>query len=128
MTSTLSASAPRAIERRANHKLAVLRHVDEVSGNVAASCRYYGVSRQAYYAWLKRYEDEGFDGLKDRSSAAALVSGAPLAVPVMCLAARVLFGERHGTRLGQRRHRRGRRRFRPTRVRSWLRRERRSRS
>ena len=42
-----------AIERRANHKLAVLGHV-EISGNVAASCRYYGVGRQAYYAWLKR--------------------------------------------------------------------------
>jgi transposase len=69
MTSTLSASALRAIERRANHKLALLRHVEEVSGNVAASCRYYGVSRQAYYAWLKRYEAEGFEGLKDRSSA-----------------------------------------------------------
>ncbi len=48
MASTLSASAQRAIERHANHKLAVLRHVEEVSGNVAASCRYYGVSRQAY--------------------------------------------------------------------------------
>lgn len=69
MTSTLSASALRAIERRANHKLALLRHVEEVSGNVAASCRYYGVSRQAYYVWLKRYEAEGFEGLKDRSSA-----------------------------------------------------------
>jgi transposase len=69
MTSTLSASAARAIERRANHKLAVLRHVEEVSGNIAASCRYYGVSRQAYYHWLKRYEAEGFEGLKDRSSA-----------------------------------------------------------
>ncbi|WP_158865431.1 IS481 family transposase [Leifsonia sp. AG29] len=69
MTRSLSASAQRAIERRANHKLAVLRHVEEVSGNIAASCRYYGVSRQAYYAWLKRCEAEGFEGLKDRSSA-----------------------------------------------------------
>ena len=43
--------------------------VEEVSGNVAASCHYYGVSRQAYYAWLKRYEADGFEGLKDRSSA-----------------------------------------------------------
>src|SRR6185503_2692280 len=69
MTRSLSASAQRAIERRANHKLAVLRHVEEVSGNIAASCRYYGVSRQAYYHWLNRYEAEGFEGLKDRSSA-----------------------------------------------------------
>ena len=69
MTSTISASAERQLERRANHKLAVLRHVEEVSGNVAATCRYYGISRQAYYSWLKRYEDEGVKGLRDRSSA-----------------------------------------------------------
>jgi transposase InsO family protein len=59
----------RAIERRAKHKLAVLRHAEEVSGNVAATCRYYGISRQCYYGWKRRYEAEGFEGLKDRSSA-----------------------------------------------------------
>jgi leucine-zipper of insertion element IS481 len=41
----------------------------EFSDNVAASCRYYGVSLQAYYAWLKHCKAEGFEGLKDRSSA-----------------------------------------------------------
>ena len=50
----------RELERRANRRLAVLRHVEEVSGNVAATCRYYG--------WLRRYEADGLDGLKDRSS------------------------------------------------------------
>jgi len=35
----------RELERRARRKLAVLRHVEEVSGNVAATCRYYGISR-----------------------------------------------------------------------------------
>ena len=69
MTSTISASAERQLERRAIHKSAVLRHVEEVSGNVAATCRYYGISRQAYYGWLKRYEEEGVEGLRDRSSA-----------------------------------------------------------
>ncbi|WP_187393210.1 helix-turn-helix domain-containing protein [Arthrobacter echini] len=57
------------MERRANHKLAVLRHVEEVSGSIAATRRYYGLSRQACYRWLKRYEAEGLEGLKDRSSA-----------------------------------------------------------
>jgi hypothetical protein len=23
---------------------------------VAATCRYYGISRQCYYGWLRRYE------------------------------------------------------------------------
>ena len=58
----------RELERRANRRLAVLRHVEEVSGNVAATCRYYGISRQCYYGWLRRFEADGLDGLKDRSS------------------------------------------------------------
>ena len=58
----------RELERRANRRLAVLRHVEEVSGIVAATCRYYGISRQCYYGWLRRYEADGLDGLKDRSS------------------------------------------------------------
>lgn len=58
----------RAIERQARHRLSVLRHVDEVSGSVAATCRYYGISRQCFYKWRRRYDDEGFEGLKDRSS------------------------------------------------------------
>lgn len=39
------------------------------SGSVAATCRYYGISRQCYYVRLRRYEAEGLEGLKDRSSA-----------------------------------------------------------
>jgi Helix-turn-helix domain len=55
--------------RRANRRLAVLQHAEEVSGSVAATCRYYRISRTVFYRWKRRYEDEGFDGLKDRSSA-----------------------------------------------------------
>jgi transposase-like protein len=40
----------------------VLRHVEEASGNVAATCRYYGISRQCYYGWLRRYEADGLEG------------------------------------------------------------------
>jgi transposase InsO family protein len=59
----------RELERRARHRLAVLRHAQEVSGSIAATCRYYGISRNCYYIWLRRYEAEGLDGLRDRSSA-----------------------------------------------------------
>ncbi|MGI5405021.1 helix-turn-helix domain-containing protein [Streptomyces sp. CA-135486] len=59
----------RELSRRARHRLATLRHVEEVSGSVAATCRYYGISRQCYYIWLRRYEAEGLERLKDRSSA-----------------------------------------------------------
>ena len=37
-------------------RLAIFRHVVEVSGNVAATCRHHGIGRQAYYAWLRRFE------------------------------------------------------------------------
>ena len=60
--------SPRELERRAKHKLAVLRHVEEVSGSVAATCRYYGISRQCYYVWRRRFDEEGVEGLNDRSS------------------------------------------------------------
>ncbi|MEU1106617.1 IS481 family transposase [Streptomyces tibetensis] len=59
----------RELARRARHRLAVLRHAEEVSGNIAVTCRYYGISRQCFYTWRRRYEAEGLDGLKDRSSA-----------------------------------------------------------
>ena len=40
-----------------------------MTGNVAKTCRYYGISRQAYYKWLRRYEEGGVEGLRDRSKA-----------------------------------------------------------
>lgn len=55
------------LERQAKHRLAVIRHAQEVTGNVAQTCRYYGISRQTYYRWLRRYEDKGLPGLRDRS-------------------------------------------------------------
>jgi len=58
----------RELERRANRRLSILRHAEEVSGSVAATCRYYGISRNCFYRWRRRYEAEGFEGLKDRSS------------------------------------------------------------
>ncbi|MCD2114628.1 helix-turn-helix domain-containing protein [Rhodococcus rhodochrous] len=60
--------ALRELARRAKHKLAVLHHVEQVSGNVSATYRYYGISRQCYYTWRRRFDEEGLEGLKDRSS------------------------------------------------------------
>jgi hypothetical protein len=45
----------------------VIRHVEEVSGNVALTCRYYGISRQECYVWYRRYQTEGVEGLHSRS-------------------------------------------------------------
>jgi transposase InsO family protein len=54
-------------DREVRRRLAVLRHVEEITGNVAMTCRYFGISRPTYYTWLGRYEKEGVDGLRDRS-------------------------------------------------------------
>jgi hypothetical protein len=35
--------------RIAKRRLAILRHAEEITGNVALTCRYYGISRQLYY-------------------------------------------------------------------------------
>lgn len=55
----------RELERRAQRRLAVLRHAEEVSGNVAATCRYYGISRNIFYRWKRRYDEEGIEGLME---------------------------------------------------------------
>ena len=54
---------PREVRRR----LAILQHAEEVTGNVSMTCRYYGISRQVYYTWLRRYREEARMGLRDRS-------------------------------------------------------------
>jgi transcriptional regulator of acetoin/glycerol metabolism len=36
-------------QRKVKRRLAMIRHAQEVTGNVAQTCRYYGISRQAYY-------------------------------------------------------------------------------
>jgi transposase InsO family protein len=49
-----------------------MRFVDAVVGNAesfAAVCRRFGVSRKTGYKWLSRYEEEGVEGLADRSRA-----------------------------------------------------------
>lgn len=56
----------RELERRARHRLAILEHAEGVTGSVAATCRYLGISRQGFYRWKRRFEDEGLEGLRDR--------------------------------------------------------------
>src|ERR1019366_3339649 len=58
----------RELARGAARRLAIIRHVQEVTGNVALTCRYYGITRQCYDVWFRRYEELGVEGLRDRSS------------------------------------------------------------
>jgi transposase-like protein len=53
--------------RMAKRRLAILRHAEEITGNVSLTCRYYGISRQVFYKWRRRDDEHGLDGLRDRS-------------------------------------------------------------
>ena len=54
--------------RNVAKRLAMIRHFEEVSGNVAKTCRYYGISRPTFYKWFRRYQEHGLEGLRDTSS------------------------------------------------------------
>jgi transposase InsO family protein len=57
----------RELARAAARRLAIIRHAHEVTGNVALTCRYFGISRTLYYTWLRRYEELGLEGFRPRS-------------------------------------------------------------
>jgi len=48
-------------------RLKVLQEGAERSRNVARTCRHFGISRQAFYRWHRRYEAHGEAGLWDRA-------------------------------------------------------------
>lgn len=52
--------------RLQNWRLKVLEEA-AARGNVAKTCRHYGISRKIFYRWRRRYEAEGLAGLRDRS-------------------------------------------------------------
>jgi len=54
-------------DRIVQRRLGWFRHVDEVTQNVAKTCRYYGISRNRYYVWYRRFQESGPAGLRDRS-------------------------------------------------------------
>lgn len=49
-------------QRDIKKKLAVLSNARE-TGNISKTCRYFGISREAYYKWKRRYEHHGEEGL-----------------------------------------------------------------
>ncbi len=55
------------ISRKQRWRLGIIRHAEEVTHNVAKICRYFGISRTAFYKWYERYQNYGVEGLKDRS-------------------------------------------------------------
>ena len=63
--STAAAAQPRdAGTKMAQSRLSVLELAKEL-GNVAEACRQRGLDRTSFYEWKRRFQTQGFDGLKD---------------------------------------------------------------
>ena len=54
--------------RRLAWRFKVLQQAAERSRNIARTCRHFGISRQAFYRWKRRFNAHGAAGLADRSS------------------------------------------------------------
>jgi len=55
------------LTRNLKWRLGFIQHAEEITKNVAKTCRYFGISRTTFYRWYERYQKEGLEGLKDRS-------------------------------------------------------------
>jgi transposase InsO family protein len=55
------------ILRNQARRLGVIRHSEEAIKNISKTCRYFGVSRAAFYRWRNRYQKYGAHGLRNRS-------------------------------------------------------------
>jgi len=49
-------------KRDINRKLKILRHGAD-TGNIAKTCRYFGISREIFYQWRRTYAEKGESGL-----------------------------------------------------------------
>jgi transposase-like protein len=45
-------------ERDVQRKLKVLRHAEQ-TGNIAKTCRYFGIGRASFYRWKTEYQQRG---------------------------------------------------------------------
>ncbi len=44
-------------EREVNRKLRILNHAEK-SGNIAKTCRYFGIPRSLFYVWREAYPQD----------------------------------------------------------------------
>ncbi len=54
----------------ASEKYEIIRTVEEANLPVRQTLRRLGVGKSAFYQWLKRYQDDGIDGLEDKKPSA----------------------------------------------------------
>lgn len=48
-------------------KAEFVQMADQPNANMSQLCRRFGISRHTGYKWLRRYRDEGREGLEERS-------------------------------------------------------------
>ena len=49
--------------RRAQVRLRRIQHYEQITHNVSRTCRFFGISRDQFYFWLRRYRARGVEGL-----------------------------------------------------------------
>ena len=79
------------LARRMAWRFKVVQQACAEARNVARTCRHYGISRQAYYRWKRRYDAHGAAGLADRPS---IPHRSPTATPP-AVVSKVLYLRQH---------------------------------
>ena len=57
----------KANDREIRRKQRILEHAVE-SGNVANTCRYYGIPRSSFYRWRNVVQEHGEEGLRSKKA------------------------------------------------------------
>uniref|UniRef100_UPI00048C85D4 helix-turn-helix domain-containing protein n=1 Tax=Sulfurihydrogenibium subterraneum TaxID=171121 RepID=UPI00048C85D4 len=53
------------LTREAKKRLKWIQYYQK-NKNISKTCRYFKISRNTFYKWLKRYEKDGLEGLYDK--------------------------------------------------------------
>ncbi len=61
------ARAAKPMSRAARQRLRWMDHYRTQGRNAAFTCRYFGISRQTFYRWRRRYDPQELSSLEDRS-------------------------------------------------------------
>ena len=55
------------LSREARHRLRIIEWYEEHGLNAALTCRHFGISRDTFYRWSRRYQSSGLGGLEEGS-------------------------------------------------------------
>jgi len=64
---SVSSVHPLELSKKAKHRLGIITWHKEHGLNAALTCRHYGISRDTFYRWWRRFAESGPGGLEDAS-------------------------------------------------------------